>query len=50
MKHQEQDSKPKEQITVTLHSVSDASLENIMKEFLLKKARHLAANQAKGIK
>lgn len=50
MKHQEQNPKAKEQLTVTLHSVSDASLENIMKEFLLKKARHLAANQARVIK
>lgn len=50
MKHQEQDSKPKEQITVTVHSASDASLENIIKEFLLKKVRHLAANQARVIK
>lgn len=42
--------KKQEQITVTLHSVSDAPLENIMKEFLRKKARHLAANQARVIK
>lgn len=50
MKNQKQNEEQKKQITITLHSVSDASLENIMKEFLLKKARHLAANQARVIK
>lgn len=50
MKNQEQDSKQKEQLTVTLHSTSGTSLDNIIKEFLRKKARHLAANQARVIK
>ena len=50
MKNQEQNGKQKEQLTITLHSTSDASLDNIMKEFLLKKARHLAANQTRVIK
>lgn len=50
MKNQEKDSKAKEQLTITIHSASDAPLDNIMKEFLLKKARHLAANQARVIK
>ncbi|MCI8336179.1 MAG: hypothetical protein HFI72_03315 [Peptococcaceae bacterium] len=50
MKNQEQNPKAKEQLTVNLHSVSDALLENIMKDFLRKKARQLAANQARVIK
>ena len=50
MKNQKQNPKAKEQLTITLHSASNTSLDNIMKDFLLKKARHLAANQARGIK
>ena len=50
MKNQEQNGKQKEQLTITVHSVSNAPLENILKEFLRKKARHLAANQARVIK
>ena len=50
MKNKEQNPTPKEQLTITIHSVSDASLENILKEFLRKKARHLAANQTRVIK
>ncbi len=50
MKNQEQNEKQKEQLTIILHSAGEAPLDNMMKEFLLKKARHLAANQARMIK
>lgn len=50
MKNQEQNPKAKEQISITFHSVSDALLDKILKEFLRKKARHLATNQARVIK
>ena len=50
MKNQEQNGKQKEQLTITVHSAGDAPLDKILKEFLRKKARHLAANQAQVIK